>query len=225
MAIEIPDDSLFELLREHLLLERVSSNAKVLAPLYKHVGNNQYSLLPQTELSTTTICRVIAGTIGSPVGQIKFFSLDNPFGMPQDRLYLCRDICKETLALDSKSSLWIRPSDNLFNVLKDDLGDRLHHTTRVSLQELWVCIKASLGDGLSSALLASLWRFRSDAAEKLIDIFMSTLMGSLLFFLGFELVQDREVADRLRPMIGLLPNCIPLASQIGDSNTWTVVCA
>lgn len=89
--------------------------------------------------------------------------------------------------------------DSFWDSFKFSLSDRLRASLRASL-------KASFRDSFSDSLGVGLW-------------------VSLFYYYGFTLVHAQENAERLTPLIQLLPYAIPFGEKKGEPGVWLVAVA
>lgn len=177
---------------------RVPEAMELLEPLFVNANRGEYHLSGHPEISAAAVALAIANATGNEVKRVAFIALADPFSTPNpDRMgeKVCPRDLRDTLGGDTSFNVW----DDLRSVLRN-----------------------SLWDVLSVGFWNSLpFRFR----EEMPISFWNSIEDITFFFLGFTILDDAGRIERLKPLIRLIPQAIPLGENTDEPGTWLVLVA
>lgn len=198
----------------------------VLKPFFGHIHSKKYNLAKQNNVDTHEIRKAIALGIKPAEDTISFLSLQKPFltdfNTP-NKIGFCRyfedamgikHIGHNNFEEDLKCAL-LKPA--LAYEMENRLNDLWDFVETDIVNGLLNCIKRTLEENLSED---------NDSLKKSIWIRTSFIFSTVIFYyLGLILTNKKERADNLKPLLVLLPTCIPLLKLKHQECGWILLVA
>lgn len=203
-----------------------------LAPLeglFAKIDNGSYGLTAQKDLNQCQVSGSVALATGEVVSKVLFISLDNPFFKP--------DWMTENAYFDSlENSLQIASHCDLIAKINIIFWEDVEYRLRIK-QELFDHIDISLIRDLACVVMddfnfslinntqnAGWLNFVLSLVHDLEFGFKNEIRMSLFYYLCYCLLNDQEKIARLKPLMDLWNQCLPLGFKKGEPGTLLVIC-
>ena len=159
----------------------------------------------------------------SSVSQIIFVSVSYPFPKPD---WLTQAAHENSIGSCFQSTFW--------KYLNDNFDARLSETLDADVsKQLWTVLKESISDGLCRSFKHSM-QSTPDDQSTFVGKLRRDLIGSatkltikniLFYYIGFMMVGNTEQAERLKPLVELLPKTTALSFHPDGWDKVIVSCA
>lgn len=170
---------------------------EALEPFFIIAETGEYTFKASKDINRGKLKRRYQTVTGQTVKKFLSFSLNKPF---------------------PKLSWSLTPNrQDFWRILK-------HHVTFQSVfnDNFWSSLQRAMKDGfwkqLGNVLLSRYW-------DNMTDSLTDTLRSNLFLFVGLHLSNEKEEADKIKPLLELLTDCIPLGLKADDPETVIVVVA
>lgn len=170
---------------------------EAIEPFFVIAETGEYTFKASKDINRGKLKRRYQAVIGNPVKKFSSFSLQRPYPKPN----------------------W------LLTVNSTDFWKKLPANTsyqRVFDETFWYGFKRAITDGfwrqLGNVLMSRYW-------DNMTGSLTDTLRRNLFLFVGLHLGNEKEEADKIKPLLELLTDCIPLGLKADDPETVIVVVA
>ena len=193
--------------------DRIPDVMQHINPFLRFSDEKSYPLANASHLRKTKVIRTIASVTQKPVSDIMYVSRSTPYDRPD---WMTKKSYRQSVVQSLKESLGMGIRETLIQ----GLGAYIRNN------DAWDNVRADVSSHLESDIIVSLADGMNELSEDPLATEMEKIIEAcLLHLIALTLYCDPSQSDRVKDLIMLLKQALPLGEWIEDSTTWLVLTA